>query len=536
MLGQFARRLIQTEWISNLVEAIPGLRVWVNRMLINSIVRSVRTRPHPWSTVYDYVSWRGLSDRTWSARHLQASDKDVDALPDADALTAMFARGDGPVRLCPKSTLLFPTFAQYLTDGFIRTKTDESDPDHLKRTTSNHQIDLCPLYGLNRDQTLALRVENPDRPQYGRLKSQLIGNEEFPPFLYAGDDVDPEFENLDPPVGIEKLLVPCQNPDPAISGPARKRRGELFAVGGDRANSVPQVAMMNTLLLREHNRLAGEFVERNPDWNDDRVFETARNVVIVEYIKIVVEEYINHIAPLPFTIRADPAAAWDAPWNKPNWITTEFSLLYRWHPLIPDQIQWGDKTYDVRRTFFNNGPLIDVGLAQGFTDMSRQPAGALGAFNTTKGLLDVEKASILQDRDCRLAPFVAYQDYIGRDRPKKISEISSNPEVVALLDSLYKGEVEDVEYFIGLFAEDRVENSPLPQTILTMVAIDAFSQALTNPLLSKHVFKEETFSPYGWAQLNEVSTLADLLRRNVPDPQAIGQIGMTRSDWRYGDE
>ena len=69
--------------------------------------------------------------------------------------------------------------------------------------------------------------------------------------------------------------------------------------------------------------------------------------MIVEFIKVVVEDYINHIAPIAFKIRADPSGAWNAGWNKPNWITTEFSLLYRWHALVPDRITWGSKTYDI---------------------------------------------------------------------------------------------------------------------------------------------------------------------------------------------
>jgi len=111
--------------------------------------------------------------------------------------------------------------------------------------------------------------------------------------------------------------------------------------------------MMNTLFLREHNRLAGVVETENPGWDDERVFQVARNIIIVLFIKIVVEEYINHISS---SIRfiADPAVAWDEPWNKPNWITTEFSLLYRWHPLIPDTMNWGNREYPVADTIMNN--------------------------------------------------------------------------------------------------------------------------------------------------------------------------------------
>ena len=68
--------------------------------------------------------------------------------------------------------------------------------------------------------------------------------------------------------------------------------------------------MMNTLLLREHNRVAGELETRNPDWDDERVFQTARNIIIPMFIKIVVEQYINHITPAPFNLAADPQVAW----------------------------------------------------------------------------------------------------------------------------------------------------------------------------------------------------------------------------------
>ena len=65
----------------------------------------------------------------------------------------LFKRPAGQQRLSAKSTCLFPAFAQYLTDGFIRT-----DPRDTARTTSNHEIDLCPLYG----RTAAAWIPNPD--------------------------------------------------------------------------------------------------------------------------------------------------------------------------------------------------------------------------------------------------------------------------------------------------------------------------------------------------------------------------------------
>jgi prostaglandin-endoperoxide synthase 2 len=186
----------------------------------------------------------------------------------------------------------------------------------------------------------------------------------------------------------------------------------------------------------------------------------------------------------------------------------------------------------VGETFLDNRFLLRGGLRRAFENMSSQPAGALGALNTAGSLQAVEMASILQGRVCDLAPLADYQAYVGIKRPSSFEEISSSPDIVSVLKASYPSP-EFVEFVPGIFSEDRVKNSPLPQTILRMVAIDAFSQALTNPLLSEHVFKKETFSSYGWQQIEETSTLADLVRRVLPQGEKaqLGFVGMTRMDW-----
>ena len=97
-------------------EFLTGL---VNRFMINKIVTVCRSRPHPLSTAHDYVSWKGLTDRSFSSRHLPPNTDFPN--PDLDKMMGLFEREDGQ-KLCPYSSCLFPAFAQYLTDGFIRTQ------------------------------------------------------------------------------------------------------------------------------------------------------------------------------------------------------------------------------------------------------------------------------------------------------------------------------------------------------------------------------------------------------------------------------
>jgi prostaglandin-endoperoxide synthase 2 len=516
-------------WIIAVVEPViawlanrwPAFAKRVNGVLIDGIVRQTRSRPHPWSTRTDYISWAGLTDRTFSGRHLPVAD--FGPLPDPQVTTAeLFARPAGhDQRLCPKSTMLFPAFAQYLTDGFIRTQVSNIDAQtDRRRNTSNHEIDLCPLYGRNEAQTRVLRLCS--STERGRLKSQIIHSEEYSPFAYdaAGQRLA-EFAALDEVLGIDNIPLPV--------------RSGLFAVGGDRANATLGVSMINTLLLREHNRLAGLIAADNPNWDDDRVFEIARNVMIVLFIKLVVEEYINHISPSRICLLADPSGAWRKPWNKPNWITAEFSLLYRWHSLVADEVTWNETRTPTAALQFAGPLLVNTGLGQAFVQMSANPAAQLGIGNTAKFLEPVEWKAIRQAQTNRIAPYNAYRRTMGMPPAKSFKDITADDAVARKLEALYPGGVDTVEFYVGMFAEETVANSPLPSLILRMVAVDAFSQALTNPLLSEHIWGDEAvrtaaFTQPGLEAIAGTRTLRDLLVRNRADPGAAF-VGMTRPDW-----
>ncbi len=111
------------------------------------------------------------------------------------------------------------------------------------------------------------------------------------------------------------------------------------------------------------------------------------------------------------------------------------------------------------------------------------------------------------------------------------NQISSDENVQRELKNLY-GHVDNIELYVGLYAEDLRENSALPPLVGRLIGIDAFSQVLTNPLLSESVFNPETFSPVGWEEIQKTKTLSDLLHRNIPQTDKGYRVSFYRESWQ----
>jgi prostaglandin-endoperoxide synthase 2 len=94
------------------------LRRAVNAGLRNLAILKFPTRPNPFSTMADYTSWDSLTDRTSSSRHLPAAESLDPGLPGVEEFEELFTREKFVESA--KSTVLFSYFAQWFTDGFLR--------------------------------------------------------------------------------------------------------------------------------------------------------------------------------------------------------------------------------------------------------------------------------------------------------------------------------------------------------------------------------------------------------------------------------
>jgi prostaglandin-endoperoxide synthase 2 len=493
----------------------------ISKVAINKLANATDPRPRPYSLwsqhpdeICDYVSWASLTDRSFSGRHLRAAPESFTAGLPADAayvsagnhgqVTGLFKRAEQID--CSSSSMLFPFFAQWFTDSFLRVH-----PTDRRKNTSNHEIDLCQIYGLTEATSRILRSG-----QGGKLRSQMIGSEEYPDALYDDTgNVKAIYQDL-PYVTDGRLELIINK-----FGDAESRKQSYFATGLERGNSTVGYTAISTLFLREHNRLCNEIASRNSGWDDERLFQTARNINIVLLLKIVIEDYINHISPVDTPIfQVDTSYPEEEAWYRTNWISLEFDLLYRWHGLIPEVMHLAGQEYAPTQFMLNNAALLENGLGAIIDSSSRQKAGKISLHNTPDFLLGAEYAAIKLGRDFRLRSYNEYRVQFGLEELDDFDELTSNKVLEAELKALY-GDIDNLEFFVGLFAEEAQGDALFGELITTMVACDAFTQALTNPLLSKHVFNAGTFTRYGMKIIKKTSALKDLVERNVSNAEGV---------------
>ncbi|MEQ9550971.1 MAG: peroxidase family protein [Coleofasciculus sp. G3-WIS-01] len=504
--------------IWDFIQSNQALKRKVNKFLVNSLIYRIPTRPYPYSMMTldpyipgtdkpkktdTYTSWDSLQDRTYTGRHLPPDPEfnQEGNLPNIESLAVLFRKRDGKTKYSEKSTLLFPYWVQWFTDSFLRI-----DHHNKLKNTSNHEIDLCNVYGLTRKQTNLLRSFQGGKLKTQKLKRKDGVEEDYPLFYYADSEqgiVDPQFEGLYTPINDEKRLPP-------------ERKAKLFAMGVERANVQLGYVMLNTLCLREHNRICDVLAENYPNWDDERLFQTARNILMVIILNIIMEEYIYHITPYYFNFFADPESFTKESWYRTNWMSIEFDFVYRWHSAIPEKFIYDGKETPMYASLWNNQMLIDKGLGALMEETCSQPATQIGLFNTPEFLIELtELPTISLGRKTQLASYNDYREMCGFPRVTDFNQITGDDYTQQKLKELY-GHVDKLEFFVGLYAEDVRENSAIPALVARLIGIDAFSQALTNPLLSPNIFNKETFSPVGWEIIHNTKTVSDLINRNVP--------------------
>ncbi len=305
---------------------------------------------------------------------------------------------------------------------------------------------------------------------------------------------------------------PFQNPD------------ELFLSGDVRANENVALTSMHTLWVREHNRIADEISAQHHNLTDDQIFQQARAIVRAEIQSITYNEC------LPALLGFDaigPYQGYDPDVN-PD-IANEFSTAaYRFgHSMLSSELLRLDADGNVidagnlslQNAFFHPSEITDNGidpLLRGMTTTVAQEIDTQVVDDVRNflfgppgaGGFDLAALNIQRGRDHGLSSYNDTREALGLPRMANFADISSDPHVVAGLESMYAS-VDDIDLWIGGLAEDHLPGSSMGETFSTIIT-DQFERLRDGD----RFWYQNVFHGRQLAEL-EQTTLADVIERNT---------------------
>lgn len=304
---------------------------------------------------------------------------------------------------------------------------------------------------------------------------------------------------------------------------------KLYLAGDVRANENPDLASLQILFMREHNRIAAEKQKAHPSWTDEQVYQAARRLVIAELQAITYNEFLPALlgrqALRPYqgyNAKVDPS------------IANEFSTAaYRFgHSLLDSEIaRLGDDGSEIAepislaRAFFNTGffdptaanhagdidPFLKAAASGNAQEVDLSIVDELrnmlfGAPGS--GGMDLAALNIQRGRDHGLADYNSVRAAYGLPRVTSFREITPDTAIQRQLEALY-GTVDNIDLWVGGLAEKHVPGSsagPLFQRIM----VDQFTRLRDG---DSHWYQ----SAFSGRQLGELegTHLSDIIQRNT---------------------
>jgi prostaglandin-endoperoxide synthase 2 len=227
------------------------------------------------------------------------------------------------------------------------------------------------------------------------------------------------------------------------------------------------------------------------------------------------------------------------PWYRTNWIALEFNLLYRWHSMVPEQFSIGKETFPLSEIRSNNALVTQYGVGAIVDAATRQRTGQIGLHNTPAMFFEpmpfgpdnrsIMERTVAMGRQAKLRSFNDYCEAFSFPRLKSFDELTDDLELREELRQLYNDRIDDLEWHVGIFAEKAHPSFMLGRLLTRMVGYDAFTHALTNPLMATSVHNEATFSKVGISVICETNSIAGIIRRNISDGDKIAASFTTPS-------
>ncbi len=298
----------------------------------------------------------------------------------------------------------------------------------------------------------------------------------------------------------------------------------LFLAGDVRANENIELTAMQTLFMREHNRLADKLAGQHPDWNDEQLYQQARRLVVGEIQAITYNEFLPALLG---DHALSPYHGYD-PTVNPG-IANEFSTAaFRLgHSMLGNDVEFLDnndqEVHDavpLRDALFNPALVAQTGIdpilkylaSDPSQEIDNQVVDELRNFlfgEPGAGGFDLASLNIQRGRDHGLASYNATRVAYGLSPVTSFAEITSDPALQEALAEAYQGDVNNIDLWVGGLAEDHLRGAsvgPLFQRIL----VDQFQRLRDG---DRFWYQRDLSGP----DLARVqgTTLADVIRNNT---------------------
>ncbi|MGB2691426.1 MAG: peroxidase family protein [Thermodesulfobacteriota bacterium] len=299
----------------------------------------------------------------------------------------------------------------------------------------------------------------------------------------------------------------------------------LFLAGDVRANEQIGLTVMHTLFVREHNRLAEDYAERNPEWDGERIYQKAREIVGAQMQVITYKEFLPALLgnrALPRYRRYDR--------NLDASIQNLFSTAaYRFghSALSPTLLRLDSEGNEIpegnlslSEAFFSPFRVTDEGGIEPFLrGLASQECQRVDPFvvddirnflfgQPGSGGFDLASLNIQRGRDHGIPSYNDVRESLGLGRVQDFSDISSDSEIQERLSSIYES-VDDIDLWVGGLSEDPLAGSHVGELFYTIIR--GQFQALRD---GDRYWYEETLSDNEIRRV-ERTKLSDIIRRNT---------------------
>ena len=503
-----------------LLQNIPGFSHYLNQFYLSAMLsKFVKTVPRiPHHTLrHDYPTMDVLYDesRTTYSRLLPRNPAYTASLPDVELAVTVFNRDEFIPETNRNLTVLISYYAQWFTHQFFNT--NSTNPTDCNMPVG---INLSMLYGSTKEMENNVRAHSG-----GLLKSTYRHGLEFPEII---------------PTSAESR-VPGE---------------EMFNIPIPLANILPGFAAVHVLFFRRHNHICRELAkwaaQQGRVMDDEEIFQKAKMIVAFNVLRITMHDYVaNALQSSHVKIRLDQQVKKSTVWkffgpknyHPCNAIQVEFNFLYRWHQFLPDEVKVIKKlplgnekkmeqlepntdAYETETLKFPplgerlgaNWNAVDWlvndphGLERVLFSAASQRAGKLQLMNSNRWLVqNVIKPGMAKCREYELASYNDYREHFGFGRVTSFEQITADPVVQNKLKSVY-GHVDKIEYYPGVFAEDK-EFGGVHGPFLSTIGVGmTYSGIFASRLFEADIINEEALTPRGMELANEIEYFRELTK------------------------